>query len=336
MLSYELPAELIAQRPAEPRDAARLFMLERASGQISHRIFRELPDLLRPGDCLVLNDTKVLPARLYGVKSDTGGKVELLLLRKESDSVGRCLGQPGKRLQPGSKLLFNHGSVEGEVISSNGGEKLVRFNGKPIDEILNLWGEIPLLPYIRRPVEPKDTQWYQTVFSNHPGAVAAPTAGLHFTEQLLNRIRKKGIRIAFVTLHVGWGTFKPVGEEEIQQGTLHAERFQIPSETLDTIQQTKEDRGRVIAVGTTVVRTLESQATGVTRGPLSGVADLFIRPPFDFKIVDAMITNFHLPGTSLLYLVSAFAGEKQILNAYQEAIKEHYRFYSYGDAMFIQ
>ncbi len=376
MLTYELPSELIAQRPCEPRDDARLLVLDRAGGRISHQIFRDLPDLLEPGDCLVLNDTRVIPARLYGRRADTGGKVELLLLQRE-DSVRastssartttyRCLGQPGRRLRPGSKLVFNHGSVTGEILSSEGTEKLVRFQGESVDEILAQLGEIPLPPYIRRPVTAQDAQWYQTVFANSPGAVAAPTAGLHFTQKLLDRIRERGVQVAFVTLHVGWGTFKPVGEEELRNGQLHEEWFQIPPETVDAITQAKAQHGRIVAVGTTVVRTLETMVAtgdasgeafaaapavpplggtrtdgegdhgGRTRGHTQGITNLFIQPGFQFQVVDAMITNFHLPGTSLLYLVAAFAGKEQVLAAYEEAIRQRYRFYSYGDAMFIQ
>lgn len=234
------------------------------------------------------------------------------------------------------KLLFDHGSVQGEVISSESGEKQVRFKGAT-DQIFSRLGEIPLPPYIRRPVEPRDADWYQTVFAREPGAVAAPTAGLHFTEPLLDRIRAAGVRVAFVTLHVGWGTFKPVGKKELQEGRLHPEWFRIPSETLDAIEATKKNKGRVVAVGTTVVRALETFALRQAQGEraMEGTTDLFIRPPFEFKRVDAMITNFHLPGTSLLMLVSAFAGEERILNAYEEAVRQKYRFYSYGDAMLI-
>jgi len=347
MLTYELPKGLIAQRPCEPRDAARLLVLDRSSGQISHRSFQDLPQFLHSGDCLVLNDTQVLPARLYGTRADTGGKVALLILRQAQDEWGQaqdergcvyqCLGQPGKRLRPGVKLSFDHGSVRGEVLSSEAGEKRVRFEGAT-DQIFSRLGEVPLPPYIRRPVEPRDADWYQTVFAREPGAVAAPTAGLHFTEPLLDRIRAAGVRVVFVTLHVGWGTFKPVGEKELREGRLHRERFRIPAETLETIGATKKNRGKVIAVGTTVVRALENKIASASprNDGIEGTTDLFIRPPFEFRMVDALITNFHLPGTSLLLLVSAFAGEEGILNAYEEAVRQKYRFYSYGDAMFIQ
>ncbi|MBI3616183.1 MAG: tRNA preQ1(34) S-adenosylmethionine ribosyltransferase-isomerase QueA [Candidatus Omnitrophica bacterium] len=348
MLTYDLPKELIAQRPCEPRDSARLLVLDRSTGRMDHRLFQDLPAFLHPGDCLILNDTKVLLARLYGKRADTGGKVELLILRQslpptrsgaqdERGCVYRCLGQPGKRLRPGTKLLFDHGSIRGEVVASEAGEKQVRFEGKT-DQIFSQLGEIPLPPYIRRPVEPRDAEWYQTVFAREPGAVAAPTAGLHFTEELLDRIRAAGVRVAFVTLHVGWGTFKPVGEKEIQDGRLHEEWFRVPPETIEAIEETKKKGGRVIAVGTTVVRTLETFALRQAQGErtIEGTTDLFIRPGFEFRVVDAMVTNFHLPGTSLLLLVAAFAGEEKILSAYQEAVRQKYRFYSYGDAMFIQ
>ncbi|MBI1952528.1 MAG: tRNA preQ1(34) S-adenosylmethionine ribosyltransferase-isomerase QueA [Candidatus Omnitrophica bacterium] len=328
MLTYDLPKELIAQHPVEPRDAARLLVLDRESGKITHRIFKDLPGSLRPGDCLVLNDTRVNPARLLGRKADTGGKVELLVLG-EREGVYRCLGQPGRRLKPGAKLLFDHGSLQAEVLSWEAGERVVRFSGEASGKVLEQLGQIPLPPYIGRPVEPRDAQWYQTVFARHPGAVAAPTAGLHFTGELLDRIRRRGVQVLFLTLHVGWGTFKPVAEKELAEGRLHPEEFRVPPETLEAIRAAKARGGRVVAVGTTVVRALESKTKGKT-------TDLFIRPGFPFQVVDALITNFHLPGTSLLYLVAAFAGEERVLAAYEEAIREKYRFYSYGEAMLIQ
>lgn len=335
MLTYKLPKERIAKQPSVPRDAARLLILDRGSGQIKHQRFSDLPAHLQAGDCLVLNDTKVLPARLYGKKADTGGKVELLLLepvQPEQGQVYRCLGQPGKRLKPGTRLLLDHGSLEAEVLSFENGERLVRFDPGFSEETLDRIGEIPLPPYINRPVEAGDSHWYQTIYAKQPGAIAAPTAGLHFTEPLLERIRQQGVQTTFLTLHVGWGTFKPVGERELQEGRLHPEEFRVPGETWEALLQTKRRGGRVIAVGTTVVRALES----VAASGLNGRTDLFIRSPFEFKRVDAMITNFHLPGTSLLLLVAAFAGEQQILAAYREAVREQYRFYSYGDAMLIQ
>ena len=387
MFTYELPPERIAQRPSEPRDAARLLVLHRTDGSITHRIFRELPEFLRAGDCLVLNDTQVLPARLFGTRADTGKPVELLLLQPEAGGVYRCLGQPGKRLKPGAKLVFDHGSVRGEVLSSNDGTRMIRLEGEDLEKTLGQYGRMPLPPYIRRPVEPQDADWYQTVYAASPGAVAAPTAGLHFTTELLEKIQSAGISVARVTLHVGWGTFKPVGEEEMQSGRLHEERFRIPPETLETVRSTKSRGGRVVAVGTTVVRTLEtcalqnlpqerdSQArlsrpasgtalrgnprsspkiigesvparlseclrtphpsVGFSTKVVNGTTDLFIRPPFRFKVVDAMITNFHLPGTSLLHLICAFAGLESARAVYAEALRERYRFYSYGDAMLI-
>ena len=347
MLTYDLPKELIAQQPAEPRDAARLLVLNRRAGGISHRIFRDLPDILQAGDCLVLNDTKVLPARIYGKKAVTGGQVELLLLGENKSTgykgpgtrnnercvVYRCLGQPAKNLKPGTRLQFNGGSLQAEVLSWENGERLVRFEGRGAEETIRRIGQMPLPPYIDRPVQPEDAGWYQTVYAREAGAVAAPTAGLHFTPELLEKIRQMGVRVAFVTLHVGWGTFKPVGEKELAEGKLHPEKYVIPEETIQAIRQTKENKGRVIAVGTTVIRTLET-ALGDAAGR-AGTTELFIRPGFKFQVVDGMITNFHLPGTSLLLLVSAFAGEERIQAAYREAVRQKYRFYSYGDAMVI-
>lgn len=359
---YELPRELIAPRPAEPRDSARLLLLERSSGLISHRVFRELPEFLSPGDCLVLNDTRVLAARLYGRKAVTGGGVEILLLSPYAGPLPageqpgpkvryfRCLGQPAKNLKPGTCLIFQpsngqgSGSVQAQVVAWEEGERIVRFEGREVEQALYSFGEVPLPPYIDRPVQPEDADWYQTVYAREAGAVAAPTAGLHFTEELLEAIRRKGIRVAFLTLHVGWGTFKPVGERELREGRLHEEWFRIPSETMGAIAETKASGGRVVAVGTTVVRALETEAKtqrGLTpksslgSAPIWFSTDLFIRPGFEFRVVDALITNFHLPGTSLLLLVAAFAGEEKILAAYREAIREKYRFYSYGDAMLI-
>ena len=325
-----------------------------------------------------MNDTRVVPARLLGQRADTGGKVELLVLGTAllgdtlpgrvsppglSPLYYRCLGQPGRRLKPGTKLLFDHGSLQAEVVSREGGERLVRFSEsvRPstssrrteskasertagIEELLLGLGQVPLPPYIDRPVVPEDARWYQTVFARHPGAVAAPTAGLHFTEGLLDRIRQRGVQVLFLTLHVGWGTFKPVAEKELAEGRLHPEEFHVPPETLEAIRAAKARGGRVVAVGTTVVRALEacflqneiaSPASGGLAMTKWSSTELFIRPGFPFQVVDAMITNFHLPRTSLLYLVAAFAGEDKVLAAYQEAIRQRYRFYSYGDAMLI-
>jgi len=349
VLNYTLPKELIAQQPCEPRDAARLLALDRKSGRISHRIFKDLPEFLKAGDCLVLNDTKVLPARIYGRKAITGGKVELLLLSEgqpegEKARIYRCLGQPAKNLKPGTRLQFDEGRLHAEVLSWENGERRVRFEGRGVEVTVRRLGEMPLPPYIDRPVQPEDAGWYQTVYAQEAGAVAAPTAGLHFTPELLEKIRQKGVRVAPLTLHVGWGTFKPVGDKEMAEGKLHPERFHIPAETAEAIAETKKSGGRIIAVGTTVVRALETEAKS-QRGqtpfsrkgsdPIWFSTDLFIRPGFKFGAVDSMITNFHLPGTSLLLMVSAFAGEERIRAVYAEAVKEKYRFYSYGDAMFI-
>lgn len=349
MLTYALPKTLIAQRPCRPRDSARLLVVQREKGavpfSVSHRTFRDLPRLLQPNDCLILNDTRVIPARLRGQRADTGGKVELLLLDRYDvpegplvrrtglgDSVWRCLGQPGRRLRPGTRLLLNHGSGEAEVVGEDGAERLVRFPDGAAEEWMERFGEVPLPPYVRRPVEPRDRRWYQTVYARQPGAVAAPTAGLHFTRRLLGRIERKSVRVHFLTLHVGWGTFRPVGEEQLREGKLHPESFWIPAETLGAIGRARADGGRVIAVGTTVARALETWAI---TGQAAGRTNLFIRPGFEFRVVDALVTNFHLPGTSLLLLVSAFAGEERALAAYGEAVRRRYRFYSYGDAMLI-
>jgi len=321
-------------------------VLERCGGGMAHHIFRDLPRFLTKGDCLVLNDTKVIPARLFGRKADTGGKVELLILRREKDEQGclrtkpggeiyRCLGQPARKLKPGTPLVFDHGGLQAEVLQWDGREGLVWFDGTDIQKELAKIGEIPLPPYIGRAVEPADAQWYQTIYAQRPGAVAAPTAGLHFTDELLARIRAQGIRICSLTLHVGWGTFAPVSEEEMRKGRLHSERYRIPAKTIEAIRKTKDCGRRVVAVGTTVVRALETWGMQDNDGASEGETELFIRPGFPFKVVDALITNFHLPGTSLLLLVAAFAGKERMVSAYEEAIRQRYRFYSYGDAMLI-
>ena len=365
MRSAHLPRELIAQRPCEPRDGARLLVVRREKGRVpeekgdsplfSHRIFHDFPEFLRAGDLLILNDTQVIPARLYGRKAITGGKAELLLLERllrrplgpprndERCAIYRCIGQPAKNLKPGTRLQFNGGELRAEVLSRENGERVVRFEGRGAERSLRRLGEIPLPPYIKRPVEPQDRRWYQTVYARQPGAVAAPTAGLHFTRRLLSRIKGMGVRVRSLTLHVGWGTFKPVGEEELRAGRLHPERFRIPGQTLRAIREAKAAGGRVIAVGTTVVRALETWARdpgsvpGTGKVPGTGLrnTELFIRPGFQFRAVDAVITNFHLPGTSLLLLVAAFAGEERVRAAYEEAVRRRYLFYSYGDAMLI-
>lgn len=346
MLTYELPKELIALEPCRPRDASRLLVLPRKRGEISHRRFSDLAGLLRPGDLLVLNDTRVVPARLRGRKAGTGGQVELLLLQPAAEQPSekavfyRCLGQPAKSLKPGTRLSFDAGSMQAEVMAWEEGERIVRFEGRAAAEVLARLCEIPLPPYIDRPVKPEDAEWYQTVYAAWPGAVAAPTAGLHFTPELLEKLRAGGVRTATVTLHVGWGTFKPVGERELASGRLHPERYSIPPETAEAITATKASGGRIVAVGTTAVRALEAWTGGDAHGgrtpsPSMRTTDLFIRPPFKFGVADGMITNFHLPGTSLLLLVAAFAGEQRVLQAYKEAVRLKYRFYSYGDAMLI-
>lgn len=389
MLTYPLPKELIARRPCEPRDAARLLVVDRRNAVpgtsdpsgtwYRHQTFRDLPGLLRPGDCLVLNDTAVIPARLRGRREGSGGKVELLLLERYPENPGtvlpnpaiqkeigqnrpgvggqvwRCIGQPGRRLRPGARLSFNHGSLKAEVLPLEGkgtgllgggpypGQRRVRFEGENVPDRLKRLGEVPLPPYIGRKAQPRDAEWYQTVYARQEGAVAAPTAGLHFTRELLEALRARGVRVASLTLHVGWGTFRPVGEAERRAGRLHPERFRVPEETRRSVEETKAAGGRVVAVGTTVVRALETwkqnldSVSGAGTAPGTGFdsTDLYIRPGFRFRAVDALITNFHLPGTSLLELVAAFAGEETTLAAYRTAVEHRYRFYSYGDAMFI-
>ena len=345
-MRYELPRELIAQEPLADRAASRLLVVDRQARTWRHERFAQLGDWLWPGDCLVLNDTRVTPARLLG-RRPTGGQAELLLLRP---GVGAgtywCLTRPARRLAPGAIVSFDHGSLTATVVEAGeGAERLVQLTADgDLAERLEAVGQVPLPPYIRRPPRPEDRQRYQTVYARVPGAVAAPTAGLHFTPELLDAVRQRGVTVTFLTLHVGHGTFKPVGEEELTSGRLHAEWFELPADTAEAVSATKARGGRVIAVGTTTCRALETCAQqkgsdpfNDLRGsdPLRGWTDLFIRPGFQFRVVDALITNFHLPGTSLLLLVAAFAGEPLIRQAYQAAITERYRFYSYGDAMFI-
>jgi S-adenosylmethionine:tRNA ribosyltransferase-isomerase len=335
---YELPKELIAKFPAEPRDSARLLVLYRDSGKLEHRIFRDIVDYLREGDVLVLNDTKVIPARLFG-RLDTGGKVELLLIRQPFPNLWEVMAKPARKLKEGKKIFFD-GELEGIVKGYAGeGKRFVEFKlkgGKDFMEKLEEIGHIPLPPYIEREERPEDREKYQTVFAQKPGAVAAPTAGLHFTEELLEKLRDKGVIIKTVTLHVGPGTFKPVKVENVEEHQMDYETYNIPEETAKEVNRAKDERRRVIAVGTTVVRTLESAADENGRVKSGeGSTNLFIYPGYRFKVIDALITNFHLPRSTLLMLVSAFAGRERILNAYREAVKKGYRFYSYGDAMFI-
>lgn len=333
---YDLPEELIAQTPLQRRDASRLLHLDRKTGEVVHRHFYELPDYLRKGDCLVLNDSRVLPARLIG-RRESGGAVEVLLLRDAGDGVWECLTRPGKKTQPGTKLIFGEGELQATVTDTcAGGNKLLKFDYEGIFlEVLERLGKMPLPPYIKTELLEKER--YQTVYSRETGSAAAPTAGLHFTPELLKQIAEKGVTVCYVTLHVGLGTFRPVKAQEIESHEMHAEFCVIPEETARLVTETKRAGGRVVAVGTTSCRTLESFAEDDgTLLPKSGWTDIFIYPGYRFKCMDALVTNFHLPESTLVMLVSAFAGREHVLEAYAEAVSERYRFFSFGDAMFIE
>ena len=334
---YDLPQELIAQTPLERRDASRLMTLDKATGAVSHRHFYELPQLLRPGDCLVMNDSRVLPARLIGRRLPGGGACEVLLLTDRGAGRWECLVRPGRKLKPGARVSFGDGSrltaeVEAEL---SDGKRLVRFDYEGIFlEVLEALGKMPLPPYIKE--ELRDPERYQTVYSRVNGSAAAPTAGLHFTPELLEQIREMGVKECWVTLHVGLGTFRPVKEEEIADHEMHSEFCMIPKETARIVNETKRAGGRVICVGTTSCRTLESFAReDGTLEERSGWTNIFIYPGYRFKAVDALITNFHLPESTLIMLVSALAGREHVLAAYEEAVRQRYRFFSFGDAMFI-
>ncbi len=332
---YDLPPELIAQTPIEKRDSSRLMHLDKETGAIGHFLFHDLPKLLRPGDCLVLNDSRVLPARLIG-RRETGGAVEVVLLRDRGDGVWECLTRPGRKTREGIKLIFGDGELKGSVLETiEGGNRLIKFEYDGIFlEVLERLGRMPLPPYIHE--ELQDAERYQTVYSRVTGSAAAPTAGLHFTEELLDEIRAMGVKVCFVTLHVGLGTFRPVKAEEIEDHEMHAEYCVISAETAETINNTKRAGGRIVAVGTTSCRTLESraEADGTLR-EFAGFTNIFIYPGYTFKCIDALVTNFHLPESTLIMLVSALAGRENVLRAYAEAIRERYRFFSFGDAMFI-
>lgn len=336
--NYEIPEELIAQYPAEKRDESRLMVLERETESISHHIFKEIKHFLGQGDVLVINETKVLPARLLG-KKETGANVELFLLQPEEDEdIWKVLVKPGKRIKVGHTLIFGDGALIAEIIGrGERGVRYVKFTYKGgFYDIIEDIARVPLPPYIHREANRQDSKTYQTVYARARGAVAAPTAGLHFTEDLLSDIQVRGVRIAPVVLHVGLGTFRPVSHSDPTKHKMHSEYYEMPAETANIINQAKEQGNRVIAVGTTSVRTLETVADDA--GYVSadkGMTDIYIYPPYNFRCVDGLITNFHLPKSTLLMLVSAFAGRNFILNAYQEAIEKRYRFYSYGDAMFI-
>lgn len=332
---FDLPEELIAQTPLERRDASRLLLLDHKTGEITHKHFFDLPDYLNPGDCLVLNDSRVLPARLMGNRL-TGGAVEVVLLRDLGEGKWECLTRPGRKTKPGTDLTFGEGLLRATVTDAlDDGNKVLQFHYDGIFlEILDQLGKMPLPPYIK--AELQDRERYQTVYSREIGSAAAPTAGLHFTQELLERIRAKGVKVCFVTLHVGLGTFRPVKEENILDHVMHSEYCMIPEETASIINETKAAGGRVIAVGTTSCRTLESftepNGTVLAKG---GWTDIFIYPGYSFKCIDALVTNFHLPESTLIMLVSALAGREHILHAYETAVHERYRFFSFGDAMFI-
>ncbi len=328
---YNLPKELIAKYPVEPRDSCRLMVLNRKNKTITHKIFREIIDYLDEGDTLVLNNTKVIPARLKG-KKETGANIEIFLLRPFSESQWEVLIKNIKRLKEGQRVFFGKDFQAKLIEKYDGGKAKVEFLGKNINELIKKYGHIPLPPYIEREDEEKDKDYYQTVFAEKEGAVASPTAGLHFTSELLEKIKKKGINITYITLHVGLGTFRPVSVEDFTKHKMHEEFYQIPKDTIEIIKETKKKGKSVIAVGTTVVRTLETYAQ---TDKLEGFSDIFIYPPYEFKMIDKLITNFHLPKSTLLLLVSAFADKDFVLEAYNKAVKEKYRFFSYGDAMFI-
>ena len=333
---YELPEELIAQDPLETRSDSRLMLLNKHTGEWEHHIFHEIINYLAPGECLVLNNTKVIPARLMGIKEDTGAAVELLLLKRRKKDVWETLVKPGKKAKPGTRLSFGDGLLEGEVLEVvEEGNRLVRFSYEGIfEEVLDRLGEMPLPPYITHKLQDKNR--YQTVYAKYEGSSAAPTAGLHFTEELLSRIEEKGVEIAYVTLHVGLGTFRPVKAENILEHHMHSEYYQVGKDAAEKINRAKQSGKRVICVGTTSCRTIESAAD--ENGMLEeccGNTDIFIYPGYRFKILDCLITNFHLPESTLVMLVSALAGRENVLHAYEEAIREKYRFFSFGDAMFL-
>lgn len=334
---YDLPPELIAQTPLERRDGSRLMLLNKETGAVEHRHFYELPQYLRPGDCLVLNDSRVLPARLLGRRDPSGGAVEVLLLVDRGEKEWECLVRPGRKLHPGQKVAFGDGSLLTAEIMEElpGGNRIVKFNYEGIFlEILERLGKMPLPPYIKAELD--DPERYQTVYSREVGSAAAPTAGLHFTKELLAQIQEMGVKVCYVTLHVGLGTFRPVKEDDPTEHEMHSEYCVISAGTAKTINETKKSGGRVICVGTTSCRTLESWAAeDGTLKESAGWTNIYIYPGYKFKVLDALVTNFHLPESTLIMLVSALAGRENVLNAYAEAVKEKYRFFSFGDAMFI-
>ena len=333
---YDLPEELIAQDPLEKRSNSRLMVLDKKSGDVYHRHFYDIKEYLKPGDCLVVNNTKVIPARLYGSRENTGGKVEILLLKRVSDDVWETLVKPGKKARVGDRIEFGEGLLKAEIIDVvEEGNRLVRFEYEGIfEEILDQLGQMPLPPYITHELKDKDR--YQTVYAKYDGSAAAPTAGLHFTKELLQEIKDMGVNIAEVTLHVGLGTFRPVKVENVLDHHMHSEFYMVSKEAADMINATKDNGGRVISVGTTSTRTLESAADENGRlTEKSGWTEIFIYPGYKFKVIDALITNFHLPESTLVMLVSALAGREHVLAAYAKAVEEKYRFFSFGDAMLI-
>lgn len=333
---FDLPEELIAQDPLEDRSSSRLLVLDKNTGEISHQVFRDVMQYLNPGDCLVLNNTKVIPARLLGVREGTGAHVEVLLLKRREKDIWETLVKPGKKCRPGSRLVFGDGLLRAEVLETvDEGNRLIRFEYDGIfEEVLDQLGEMPLPPYITHKL--KDKGRYQTVYAKYEGSAAAPTAGLHFTQELLTQIAEKGVEIAYVTLHVGLGTFRPVKEDNVLNHHMHSEYYEVTEEAAELINRTKKKGGRIICVGTTSCRTIESAADekGVVHAGCDNT-EIFIYPGYRFKVLDELITNFHLPESTLVMLVSALAGREAVLHAYEEAIKEKYRFFSFGDAMFI-
>lgn len=333
---YDLPQELIAQDPLEDRSSSRLLHLDRQTGELEHTDFKHITKYLKPGDCLVINDTKVIPARLYGHKIETGALIEILLLKRRENDIWECLVKPGKKARPGAQITFGDGILTGEIIDVvDEGNRLIQFHYEGIfEEILDQLGEMPLPPYITHKLQDKNR--YQTVYAKHDGSAAAPTAGLHFTEELLEKVKEKGVNIAHVTLHVGLGTFRPVKVDDVEQHHMHSEFYMVEEDQAKLINDTKKQGGRVISVGTTSCRTLESAAdeNGILRAG-SGWTEIFIYPGYRFKMIDGLITNFHLPESTLMMLVSALAGKERIMAAYEEAVQERYRFFSFGDAMFI-
>lgn len=337
MFDFHLPEELIAQTPLAEREQSRLMVLDKQAGTIQHEIFKNITEYIKPGDCLVLNDTKVLPARLFGSKEDTGAKIEVLLLKQEEEDTWETLVKPAKRIKKGSKIIFGDGKLVATCLEEQEhGGRILHFDYDGIFyEVLDELGQMPLPPYIKEQLEDRDR--YQTVYARERGSAAAPTAGLHFTEELLAEIREKGVHIAFITLHVGLGTFRPVSVDEIDEHEMHAEFYQMTEGTAKLLNEVKEQGGRIITVGTTSTRTLETIAAandGIFK-EANGWTNIFIYPGYEFKGIDGMITNFHLPKSTLIMLISALAGREHVLAAYEEAVKERYRFFSFGDAMLI-